>query len=67
VNPVDLLADLQDLVHDHRPHGPLIDDATEPTWNGYLLTVACLCGVVFERWVTPLDAELDLLRLARLN
>jgi hypothetical protein len=37
---VNLLADLQDFVHDHRPHGPLTADATEPTWNGYLLTVA---------------------------
>jgi len=25
-------------------------------WNGYLLTVACPCGVVFQRWVTPADA-----------
>jgi hypothetical protein len=25
------------------------------------------CGVVFERWVTPEDAELDLLRAASLN
>jgi hypothetical protein len=48
-------------------HGPLTADATEPEWNGYLLTVACLCGVVFARWVTPEDAELDLLRLACLN
>ena len=39
-------------------------DATSPAWNGYRLTVACPCGVMFERWVTPLDAELDLLRLA---
>jgi hypothetical protein len=36
-------------------------------WNGYLLKVACSCGVVFERWMTPTDAELDLLRMARLN
>ena len=35
--------------------------------NGYLLTVACPCGVTFERWVTPLDAELDLLQSASLN
>lgn len=46
-------------------------DATEPAWNGYLLTVACQCGVVFGRWVTPMDAELDqmrdLLRAAGLN
>ena len=32
-----------------------------------LLTVACRCGVTFERWVTPLDAELDLLHAASLN
>src|SRR2546425_5145652 len=57
-----LLADLEEFVADHRPHGLLIGDATEPALNGYLLTVACACGVVFERWVTPLDAELDLLR-----
>jgi hypothetical protein len=42
-------------------------DATEPTWNGYLLTVACSCGMTFERWITPWDAELELLRIARLN
>jgi hypothetical protein len=47
-----LLADLEDFVHDHRPHGTLTCDSTEPAWNGYLLTVACSCGVVFERWVT---------------
>ncbi len=42
-------------------------DASLPAWNGYLLTVACPCGVVFERWVTPLEAELDLLQAASLN
>ena len=65
--PVNLLADLEEFVHDHRPHGTLTGDATEPAWNGYLLTVACPCGVVFERWVTPEEAELDLLRAASLN
>jgi hypothetical protein len=49
------------------PHGPLSGDATEPAWNGYLLTVACSCGVVFERWVTPEDADRDLLMMARQN
>ena len=62
-----LLADLQEFVHDHRKHGPMTADATEPAWNGYRLTVACSCGVVFERWVTPGDAEADLLRIAALN
>ncbi len=39
-----------------HPHGPPTADATEPAWNGYLLSVACSCGVVFERWVTLGDA-----------
>ena len=62
-----LLAELEEFVGDHRPHGPLTCDATEPAWNGYLITVACPCGVTFERWVTPVDAELDLLQSASLN
>jgi hypothetical protein len=62
---VNLLFDLEDFVHDHRSHGTLTGDATEPAWNGYLLTVACPCGVTFGRWVTPEDAELDLLRASR--
>jgi len=42
-------------------------DAIQPALNGYRLTVACPCRVVFERWVTPEDAELDFLHFARLN
>jgi hypothetical protein len=61
------LADLAEFLHDHRPHGSLTADATEPAWNGYLLTVACSCGVVFERWVTLEDADPDLIGIARLN
>ena len=64
---VNLLAELEEFFSDHRPHGALTADATEPAWNGYLLTVACPCGVVFERWVTPEEADADLLRLSRLN
>jgi hypothetical protein len=64
---VTLLADLNEFLHDHRPHGSMTGDASEPGWNGYLLTVACPCGVTFEPWVTAEDAELDLLDLARWN
>jgi hypothetical protein len=64
---MNLLADLEEFVLDHRSHGPLTADATEPGWNGYLLTVACACGVVFQRWVTPLDAESDLISWAGRN
>jgi hypothetical protein len=62
-----VLADLETFVRDHHPHDPLTTDTTEPAWNGYRLTVACPCGVVFERWVTPEEADADLLRLASLN
>jgi hypothetical protein len=37
---VNLLDDLQEFFSDHRSHGPLTADATEPAWNGYLLQVA---------------------------
>jgi len=62
-----LLADLEEFVRDDRPHGSLTANATEPQWNGYLLTVACPCGVAVDRWVTQEDADADLVRIARLN
>ena len=43
------------------PSSSKTTDATDPAWNGYLLTVACPCGVVFERWVTPQEAGVELL------
>jgi hypothetical protein len=62
-----LLPELEMFFRNHRSHGPLTANATEPAWNGYLLTVMCPCGVIFERWVTPQEADADLLRLASLN
>jgi hypothetical protein len=64
---MNLLAELEEFVREHRPHCGLTGDATEPASNGYRLTVACACGVVFERWVTPDDADADLVRWAVLN
>jgi hypothetical protein len=64
---VPLLTDLDDFLRDQPPHGALTADATETAWNGFLLTVACPCGVEFGRWVTPEEADAELLRLARLN
>ena len=61
---VTLLADLEEFVNDHRLHGTLTGDATEPGEDGYLLTVACPCGVAFERWVTPEMAQEELLHTA---
>jgi hypothetical protein len=59
VSPGNLLSDLEDFINDHRPHGPLTADATEPAWNGYLLTVACPCGLMFRPVVTPEEADAD--------
>lgn len=56
-----------EFVHNRRAHGAPTAKATTPAWNGYRLTVTCSCGVIFERWVTPWDAELDRLRAASLN
>jgi hypothetical protein len=64
---VTLLVDVASFLYNHRTHGALTADATEPAWNGYLLTVVCPCGVVFERWVTPEDADADLAGNARLT
>jgi hypothetical protein len=62
-----MLRDLTAFVHDHQAHGQLVGDATQPGATGYLVTVACPCGVVFERWVTELDAATHLLQLAMWN
>ena len=62
-----LLADLEDFVTEHRPHGTLTTTTGELTPNGYRLEVACPCGVTFERWVTVVEPAEDLAVLARLN
>jgi len=62
-----LSRDLEDFVTAHRPHGTLTGDAGELTPNGYRLEVACLCGVTFERWITPQEAVQDLVMLARMR
>jgi hypothetical protein len=62
-----LLVDLEDFVTEHRPHGTLTATTGELTPNGSRLEVACPCGVTFERWITPEEAAMDLVVLARLN
>jgi len=62
-----LLTDLREFVTLHRPHGELRANAGQPTPNGYRLEVACSCRVVFERWVFPDDAAIDMALLARWN
>jgi hypothetical protein len=38
-----MIDDLTSFITDHRLHGSMTADATER--NGYLMTVACPCGV----------------------
>ncbi len=59
-----LYSELEQFIHAHRPHGDLTWWTTPATAKGYRVRVACPCGVVFERWVLPQDAEEDLLRSA---
>lgn len=56
-----VLADLEEFVAAHQPHGALTWSTTAPTPHGYRVEVACPCGVTFERWVLPSDAAEDLL------
>ena len=62
-----LTVELADFVVGHRPHGPLTAATGALTPNGYRLSIACMCGLTFERWITPEEAARDLLALARLN
>ena len=55
-----MLADLRDFVARHRAHGQLTADATEPTTEGYMLSVRCPCGVEFMRWVTRGEAAREM-------
>jgi hypothetical protein len=55
-----LLVELKEFVSNHRPHGTMTGVATAPGWNGYLLTAGCPCGVTFQRWITPEQADADL-------
>jgi len=59
-------AELRGFVQAHRGCGLLRGDAERPTPWGYRLWVTCPCGARLERWVTPRDAEADLLRSALL-
>ncbi len=61
-----LHADLVSFIERHRPCGALTGDASVPTERGYLLTVACSCGVTFERCITPAEATADMVRSALL-
>jgi hypothetical protein len=58
-----MFEELEQFVTAHRPCGRLsadVDESTEAAGDGF--QVACSCGAVCERWVTPEMADHDLLR-----
>lgn len=66
-NPVLLVRPRRDAANQRgrsQAHGFQTVDTTPPACNGCVLTIACKCGVIFERWITPQDVALDLVRLA---
>jgi hypothetical protein len=63
---VGVYPELRGFVLEHRSCGDLRGDADPITPEGYRLWARCSCGARFDRRVTAVDAEADLLRSALL-
>jgi hypothetical protein len=60
-------AELRGFIRAHsRCSGPRHADLCPVALDGYRLLLTCGCGVEFKRWVTPEDADEDVLRSALL-
>ena len=46
------LPDLGDFINRHRTCGRFIGDAATSDTTGYVLKIACCCGVIYVRWVS---------------
>lgn len=55
-----ILGPLDAFVAQHRGCGVITGDATPPDADTYHLTLACSCGAIFDRLVSPSDVEVDL-------
>lgn len=51
----------------HRDCGEVTKEAGRPSADGYQIHVACPCGAVLDRWVTPEDARHDLVHTSLLS
>jgi len=56
-----IFEDIQKFIDDHRPCGEVSGRAHPPTANGYRVWMACSCGDVLDRFVTPEAARHDLI------
>ena len=52
--------DIRQFIAAHELCGEATRMAHPPTRSGYRLMVACPCGEVLDRWVTPEAARYDL-------
>ena len=52
--------EVQRFLEAHRECGEATKEAGRPTVDGYRIHVACPCGAVLDRWVTPEAARHDL-------
>ena len=59
--------ELQRFLEVHRDCGEVTKEAGRPSVDGYLIHVACPCGAVLDRWVTPEDARHDLVHTTLLS
>jgi hypothetical protein len=53
--------EIQKFVEEHRDCGKVTGTVARPTAEGYSVSVACDCGEVLNRWVTPESARHDLI------
>ena len=52
--------EVQRFLQAHRDCGEVTKEAGRPTVDGYRIYVACPCGAILDRWVTPAAARHDL-------
>jgi hypothetical protein len=56
-------ADVEKFAREHASCGGLTPNATSrPGREGYLLTITCACGAIYDRWVTAAEASQPLPR-----
>lgn len=53
-------ADIERFARAHAACGGIMPNVTTQLDGGYLLTLACACGVSMDRWITPEEAKLPL-------
>ena len=57
-----MYAELEDFIRAHRGCGRITGDAGTVPARGFLVSISCSCGGVFERAVAPEEAKTDLVK-----